>query len=130
MVKFTRLLGEYNAETTTYSAAAGTAQTSPYTPDMDARLIGLRTMEGGGAATSLMNHVQWRLTCTTFRPNTIHVGQDGGGLQTAPRITVPPTDWPCDQEVKSGVPITVEARNVTADTPVTVDTFLYGIFEA
>lgn len=130
MSKYWRLLGEYNAETTTYSECAGAAQTSPYTPDANGRLIALRGVCGGGAATTLINHIQFRLTCTTFKPNTIHAAVQGGGLFTAPAFQPAPLDFVCDQEVQAGVPITVEARNVTADTPVTVDVQLYGLFES
>lgn len=126
-----RLLAEYDAETTTYSEAAGSAQTSPYTPDFSGRLVALRTLVGGGAATSLVQHIQFRLTCTTFRPNVIHCGAQGAGLQTAPAVSMGPViDWPVDQPVQSGVPITIEGRNEAgAETPVTVEAFLYGLFE-
>lgn len=124
------MVGNYDAETTTYSACAGAAQTSPYTPDEDGRLLALRGIAGYGAAASLINHVQFRLTCTTFKPNTIHAAVQGCGLYTAPALTPAPIDFPVDQPVKAGVPITVEARNVTADTPVTVNVQLYGLFES
>jgi len=129
MARLWRLLGEYDAETTTYSACAGTAQTSPYTPDFSGNLIGMRAIPNRSAATSLINHVQFRLTCTTFNPNVIHVGGQGTGLQTAPALQQGGMDWQCSQPVQSGVPITVEARNVTADTPVTVSVLLYGLFD-
>jgi len=41
-----------------------------------------------------------------------------------------PVDWPVDQNVKAGVSVTIEARNMTADTPVGVDVVIYGIFES
>ena len=126
-----RLLAEYDAETTTFSAAAGSAQASPYTPDFSGRLVALRTIIGGGAATSLVQHIIFRLTCTLFRPNVVHVGAQGSGLQTAPAVkTGEILDWPVDQPVQAGVPITVEAMNEAgAETPVTVEAFLYGLFE-
>jgi len=131
MARTWRLIGHYDAETTTYSACAGTLQTSPYTPDFSGRLIAIRSLVMGGAATSLVQHIQYRLTCTTFNPNTIHVGGQGAGLQTAPAVSMGPIiDWPVDQPVASGVPITVEARNnAGAETPVTVNAALYGLFE-
>jgi len=129
MGKYWRLVGEYDAETTTFSACAGAAQTSPYTPDETAKLVGLRVIANRSAASSLINHVQFRLTCTTFKPNTIHAGGQGTGLQTAPALQQGGIDYPVEQDVQAGVPITVEARNVTADTPVTVSVLLYGCFE-
>lgn len=128
-MRFWRLLGEYNAETTTYSECAGAAQTSPYTPDFTGRLVGLRGIVGNGAATSLVNHIQFRLSCTTFKPNVIHAAAQGGGIYTAPAFQPAPLDFDVDQPVQAGVPITIEGRNVTADTPVTVDAQLYGLFE-
>jgi hypothetical protein len=122
------MLGEYNAESKTYTAVAGT-QASPYTPDVTARLKGLRASISGDAASTLVRHVQFRLTCTTFNPNSIEAGVDGGGLQTAPAFEPVSRDFSVDQQVQAGVPITVEARNLTADTPVGVLAHLYGYFE-
>lgn len=130
MATFWRLLGEYDAETTTFSACAGAAQTSPYTPDVSGTLTGLRVIPNRSAASSLINHVQFRLSCTTFKPNTLHVGGQGTGLQTAPALQQDTQDYDVDQPIQAGVPITVEARNVTADTPVTVSVLLYGRFVA
>jgi hypothetical protein len=127
--KFWRLLAEYDAESTTYSACAGPKGSSPYTPDVTSRLRGLRVIINRSAATSLINHVQFKLTCTTFNPNSIEVGGQGNGIQTAPSVSLPPFDWDVDQTVTAGVPITVEARNNTVDTPVTVSVMLYGYFE-
>ena len=127
-VKIWRLLGEYDAETTTYSALAGTPA-SPYTPDFNGRLVGLRTIVSGSAVTSLTRHIQFRLSCTSFRPNTIEIAAQGVGLETAPVHPGPVIDWPVDQPVTAGVPVTIEARNITAATPITVETFVYGQFE-
>ena len=127
-MKVWRLMAQYDAESTTYTACAGTPA-SPYTPDFSGRLVGLRTIPNRSAATSLINHVQFRLNSTSFKPNAIECGAQGSGLQTAPAIQPPPVEWPIDQEVQSGVPITIEARNVPADAPVTVSVLLYGLFE-
>jgi len=126
-----RLIGHYDATTTTYSACAGGLQTSPYTPDFNGKLVAVRSLVAGGAATSLVNHVQFRLTCTTFSPNTMHVGAQGAGIETAPAVSFGPTiDWPVFQPVQSGVPITIEGRNEAgAETPVTPEVVLYGLFE-
>ena len=127
-VKCWRLLAQYNAETLTYSACAG-QPASPYTPDFNGQLIGLRTITSREAASSLQNHVQFKLTSTTFRPNSIECGAQGTGLQTVPAVQPPPIDWSVDQPVLAGVPITIEARNEAVASPVTVSTFLYGLFQ-
>lgn len=132
MGRYWRMLGQYDAETTTYGSFAGTPA-SPYTPDEDSRLLALRTVVNRSAATSLINHVQIRLTCNTFKPNSIEIGAQGSGLQTAPALQsgeTATTDWQVDQMVKAGVPITLEGRNVTADTPVTVSVLVYGLFQS
>lgn len=127
MGKYWRLIANYNGESQTYEACAGTLQTSPYTPDEDARLIGLRLQIGGEAATSLVEGVQLRLTCTTFKPNTIHVTGMGNGLRTAPATPQQYVDFDVDQPVKAGVPITIEGRH-NVGTAVTNNTFLLGCF--
>jgi len=122
----------YDAETTTYSECAKTGMKSPYSPVEDAMLIGLRAFANSDAATTLQEHVQFKLTCATFKPNSIECGSQGSGLATAPAFhggVAGQNDWDISQPVKAGVPITIEARNVTADTPVTVDCLLYGLFE-
>lgn len=130
MGKYWRLIGHYNGESQTYEALAGAFQTSPYTPDEDARLRGIRVLVGGEAATSLVEGIQVRLTCTTFKPNTIHVNAMGNGLRTAPATPQGvPVDYEVDQPVKSGVPITLEARHNVA-TAVTAQAFIMGLFES
>lgn len=128
-MKYWRCLGQYDAETTTYSALEVAGFTSPYVPDEDARLTGLRVIQNRSAATSLINHIEFRLSCTQFKPNSIEVGGQGNGIQTAPIPQAEHLDWDIDQPVKAGVPVTIEARNVTADTPVSVSAMLYGRFE-
>ena len=127
MGQYWRVIGHYDAETATYSACAGALQTSPYTPDEDATLIGLRSIVGRTAATTLTDGVQFRLTCTTFKPNTIHAFGLGTGLQTAPAHYPVPIDFTCNQPVKAGVPITVEGRCENASA-VTNTVVLMGLF--
>jgi hypothetical protein len=122
------MMGEYNAESKTYSACAG-AVTSPWTPPTAGRLVGVRLIESGDAATTLTQHVQAKLTCASFKPiNSFEVGLMGSGLQTAP-AKHNQTDYTVDQPIQAGVPITIEARNLTADTPVGVLVHIYGCFE-
>lgn len=133
MGRYWKCMGQYDAETTTYSECAVSGFTSPYSPVENARLKGLRVIINRSAASSLINHVEFKLTCATFKPNSIEVGGQGSGLQTAPAFqsgVAAVLDYDVDQEVQAGVPVTVEARNVTADTPVTVSALIYGLFES
>ena len=130
MGKYWIVMGEYDAEATTYSAFAGGAGSSPYTHSEDARLIGLRTIVGDDAATSLVNHGMIKLTSTSFKPNSIEVAFQGTGLRTVPAFMQMPIDHVVDQQVKSGVKIVMEGKHLTADTPVTASVILMGLFES
>lgn len=129
MGKYHRLLAHIQEETTTYAPAAGAMQTSPFTPPETAKLTGIRVLPARTAATTLLDGLQIKLTCTTFRPNAIEVGVSGSGLQTAPAAQPVPIDWSVNQEVTAGVPITIESRNVNASA-VTVDVEVWGQFES
>lgn len=118
-------MGLYDAETKTFSEFG----TGKFTPSVDGRLLAIRVIIGAAAATSLTEHVQFRLTCSKFSPNSIYSGHSGNGLATAPAFKPAPADWIVDQPVSSGSPITMEGRNLTADTPVTVEVYVYGLFE-
>ena len=133
MAKYWDLLGEYDATTDTYTELAGGAKASPYSPVVSGRLVGLRTMANRDAATTLQDHVQFKLSCATFVPNSFSVGNQGTGLQTAPALQggqSSQSDWEVDQVVQVGSQITIEARNVGADTQVTPSCLIYGCFEA
>jgi len=128
-MKLWRLLAEYDAETATFSACAGGAGASPYTPDFNARLKALRVVVSREAATTKTNHVEFRLTSAQWSPSVIEVGGEGGGLQTAPAFPVPFQDWVVDAPVAAGIPITIEGRCPGAETSVTNEVYLYGLFE-
>jgi len=123
-----RLMGHYNAETATYSACAGTAQTSPYTPDFSGNLVGLRTQASLAAATSLTGHIQFRLQCSKWSPNQLECYAQGHGIETAPANISGPIEFSVAQPIMAGVPITVEGR-CTDSVPVTVETYVYGCFD-
>lgn len=127
MGQYWRLIGHYNGEAQTYEALAGGFQASPYTPDEDAQLIGIRLICAPEAATSLVENYQIRLSCTTFKPNTMHVCGCGNGLATAPAVPAPVFDYTVNQPVKSGVPITIEGRHAVA-TAVTANILVMGLF--
>lgn len=127
-MKYYRLLAHCQEETTSYAAAAGTLQASPYTPPENAKMTGIRVIPCRTAATTLLDGLQIKLTCTTFKPNSIEVACNGSGLQTAPAFPVRPIDYDVDQPVQAGVPITIESRNVNGSA-VTVDVLVLGRFE-
>jgi len=132
MARFWRILGEYDAESDTYTAFAGGAGSSPYNPDFSGRLVGLRVVANRSAASSLVDHVAMRLSCQTFQSHQIEVGTQGSGLQTAPAFqsgVAAALDWQVDEKVAAGSPITLEGKNIGADTQVTVSCILYGCFE-
>lgn len=127
-MKFWRLLGEMVETGTAYAPVAGAAAPSPYQPDIDARLIGIRVITSRQTASSLTNGQQIKVTCTTFTPNVIHVATSGTGLQTAPAFLANQMDYDMDEPVKSGVPIVIEGRNTYANA-VTPDTLIMGLFQ-
>jgi len=129
MGKYWRVIGHYNGEATTFEALAGTFQASPYVPDEKSRLRGIRLIQSPEAATSLVQNYQIRLTCTTWKPNTIHVTGNGNGLATVPQATVNPIDYEVDQPCEAGVPITLEGRHAVA-TAVTANIIVMGMFES
>lgn len=129
MVRFWRLIGHYTGESQNFESLAGALQTSPYTPDVPSRLKGIRVIVNGEAATSLTEGVQYRLTCTIWKPNRIDVGGSGNGLRTVPATPQPPIDFEVDQPCAPSVPITIEARHAVA-TAVTHNSMLFGLFEA
>jgi len=128
MPQYWRCISHYNAETQAYSACAGTFQASPFTPDVSGRLLAVRLLEGQEAATSLACDIQIRLSCAIWKPNTMDVVLNGSGLKTVPVAHQSMVDYPVNQPVQAGVPITVEGRNATA-TGVTVSVHIMGLFE-
>ena len=123
-------MGEYNAETTTFTALSGTDITAgKYSPLKEGMLKRIRLILGRDGATSLINHVQIRAKCVTFGGVDVTVGITGGGLATAPAVQPPSEEFAVDLPVKPGSSISLEGRNVTADTPVGVSCLVFGIFE-
>jgi len=131
MGRYWKLMAEYCGETTTYAPVTATTSgaSSPYKPDRDAHLIGLRVMESSQAVTTVATAVQFRLTSSSFKPESIEVGLVAAGLHTAPRAPPAIQDWTVDQYVKSGVDVTIEARVTSAYANVTNEVLLYGLFE-
>jgi hypothetical protein len=131
MGRYWKLMAQYDAEATTYAACGGgtSGAASPYTPTEDARLVGLRVITSEVAVTTVQNGIQFKLTCSTFKPNSIEVAGNGSGLYTAPMPGDRGIDWTVDQPVNAGVPIVIEARHVGAYAAVTAEACLWGCFE-
>ena len=135
MSKYWDCLAEYDAESTSWSAPSGvggSTTTGLYQPSTGGRLVGLRVIVNRDAASTLTNHVQFKLSCASFTPNSMIVGGQGSGLQTAPAFQSgrdSSIDYEVNQPLQVGVPIQIQARDVTADTPVTNSVLLYGCFD-
>lgn len=128
---WTDYIGEYNAETKTFSALAGEGITGGvFTPKKAARLKRIILVAGGDAASTLMEHVQIKITSTNFAGVDVLVGISDTGLRTAPAFRTPPSVWAQDLDVEAGVPWNVSGKNITADTPVGVSVHVYAVFEA
>ena len=122
----------YSDEMATYIGADKTyvAMTgSPYSPLISGRLIQLKLLVYGSAVTALIEGVVAIATCPLWGVP-ITVGTAGSGIRTATIPAVPPGIQNCDVPVQTGVDIKLEIKNVTADTPVTVEATLIGVFEA
>ncbi|MBA7646670.1 hypothetical protein ES703_54436 [subsurface metagenome] len=109
----------------TFGAMTG----SPYSPLANGRLIQLKLLVYGSAVTALIEGLVARVSSVSFGGIPVHVVAAGAGLRTAPGFPIPPGIQNCDVPVKVGVDIVCEIKNVTADTPVTVEATLIGVFE-
>ncbi len=126
---YTRAMGEYDAETQAFSAFAGTGGSSPYNPEANGRLKGIRVIVSGQAATSLTRGVLIRLTCSIWQPtNQVDFFVAGHGLETVPQQNPPVYDFPCDLPVQVGVKITMEGKCLEA-THVTNSVLVMGMFD-
>lgn len=109
----------------TYAAMTG----SPFSPLISGRLIQLKLIVYGSAVTALIEGVVARVSSPLWGVP-VTVGTAGGGLRTAPAPGISPGIQNCDVPVVIGSDIVCEIKNVTADTPVTVEATLIGVFEA
>lgn len=128
MSKYWQFMGEYDAVSDTWTDFAGGSGASPFKPVEDARMKGVRVCQNRDAATSLVDHVQVRMISPSFGPGIVDFGVQGSGLQTAPAFAAY-NDWECDLPVKGGNEITLQGRNIGADTQVTVSVVVYGYFD-
>jgi hypothetical protein len=121
----------YSDEIATYIGAGKTftAMTgSPYSPKLSGRLIQLKLVVYGSSVAALIEGLVAKVESSKWGVP-IHVAAAGAGLRTAPAFPIPVGIQNCDAPVTTGVQITAEIKNVTADTPVTVEATLIGVFE-
>jgi hypothetical protein len=128
MGRIWRTLGQSTTAATTFTTLGGTPS-SPFTPDFNGTLKGIRLISTRNTASSLIDFTEVRITCANFSPNTITVGIPGTGLQTAPAQLGEHVDFEVDQPVIAGVPIVLESRNTSTSTPVTPSIFVFGLFD-
>ncbi|GAI65002.1 unnamed protein product [marine sediment metagenome] len=122
---YSDIIGTFIGAGVVYAAMTG----SPYSPLLSGRLIQLKLVIYGSAATALIEGLVAKVESAKWGVPVTVMGA-GGGLRTAPALPVPTGIQNCDVPVTIGVPITAEIKNVTADTPVTVEATLIGVFEA
>lgn len=127
--RYWEVIGHYNGESQNWEALAGTFQSSPFAPLAKGRLKGIRVLPGGEAATSLIEQIEFRLSCPLWTPNTITIGANGVGLRTVPASPLGHIDYEIDQPVEPGTGIAIEGRHAVA-TAVTNNTVVLGLFES
>lgn len=121
---YSDVIGTFIGAGVTYGAMTG----SPYAPLTSGRLIQLKLVVYGSAATALVEGLVAKVECAKWGiPITVMAA--GAGIRTAPAFPIPSGIQNCDAPVATGVNITAEIKNVTADTPVTVEATLIGVFE-
>ena len=124
MVVYSDLIGTTLSESTTFEEMTG----SPYSPLTNGSLIQLKLYMAGSDAASLIENVLCKVTSVSFGGIPVFVAASGAGLRTAPSVPIPVGITNCDLPVRTGVTVKAEFRNVTADTPVTVEGMLIGVF--
>ncbi|GAH19889.1 unnamed protein product [marine sediment metagenome] len=117
-------LGTYIGAGVTLVAMTG----SPYSPLKSGKLIQLKLLVYGSAATALIEGIIAVVTCPLWGVP-VTVGTAGPGIRTAGTHPIPVGIQNCDVPIQTGVDLKLEIKNVTADTPVTVEATLIGVFE-
>ena len=121
---YSDVIATYIGAAVVYTAMTG----SPYSPLVSGRLIQLKLIVYGSAVTALIEGVVAKCESPKWGvPITVMTA--GGGIRTAPAVPLPAGIQNCDAPVAIGSNIVAEIKNVTADTPVTVEASLIGVFE-
>lgn len=120
-------IGTSLTETTTEHEMTG----SPYSPLASGRLKKLILTANGSAATSLVNAGYGIVKCPSFGGVDCYIPFSQPGIKTAPAFggSHAIVEVDCDLAVKVGVAIKAYICHETADTPVTAEFQLFGVFE-
>ena len=126
MARYIDRIGTSLSEATSEAEMTG----SPYSPVKSGRLVGLIATIGGSAATALWNGGYIRITSTSFGGVDCYVPFMGAGIKTAPAFNPHGiVHVAVDLAVQIGVPIRAYLKHETADTPITFEAQLFGVFE-
>jgi len=118
-------IGTSVSEATTETELTG----SPYSPLANGRLKQLILTDNCDAATGLWNAGYCRVTSVAFGGVDAYVPFSGQGIKTAPAFGGSINKVDVDLAVKTGVVIKAYLKHETADTPVTFEGQLFGVFE-
>lgn len=99
-----------------------------WTPSVSGRIMKIKVLPGGIAATTLIENGHIKLSCKSFGGVDMIAPFDGGGLMTAPRVPKPTQDTNCDLAIVAGVPVHVYYYNNVI--PTTPETTVYAEIEA
>lgn len=104
---------------------------SPYAPLTSGRLKKLIATINGSAATALFNAGYIKVSCTSFGGVEAFVPFSGPGIKTAPAFggSHAIVEVDVDLAVKTGVNIRAHVKHETADTPITFEAQLFGVFQ-
>ena len=127
MVIYAEEMSLHTGEETDWTAATTTPS---YQPKTSGRLIQVKLFFGQTDATSVVTVASARLQCPLWGVD-VQVTLQGAGIQTAPAFPNSVGIQNVDVPVQTGVPITVAFKHlVNAETPVTSNLKLVGVFEA
>ena len=126
MARFCDRIGTSVSEATTDTEMTG----SPYAPLVNGRLVKVIATIGGSAATALWNSGYIVLKSVSFGGVDCYLPFSGSGIKTAPAVNVNGiVSLDVDLQVRIGVVIKAFVKHETADTPITFEAQLFGVFE-
>lgn len=122
---YSDLIGTSTSEATTETELTG----SPYSPLTSGRLKKVIVQTSGSDAASLWEGGYVVLKSVSFGGVDLYIPFTGPGLHTAPAFPTPNVELECDLAVKTGVTIKAFLKHQTADTPVTFEAQVIGVFQ-